>query len=97
MVTDAELEREAAAHVERKVKTINRLKRIEGQVRGLQRMIEEDRDCFEVLSLLAGVKSALDATGDVVLETFFDKCRRELEAGEGDADKLLTALKLARR
>lgn len=56
-------------------KVLARLKRIEGQVRGLQRMIEDGRDCHEVLTLLAGVRSALDAAGDVVLEEYARGCR----------------------
>ncbi|MPY66524.1 metal-sensitive transcriptional regulator [Deinococcus sp. SDU3-2] len=51
-------------------KVLNRLRRIEGQVRGLQRMIEEGRDCHEVLTLLSGIRSALDATGDTILEQY---------------------------
>lgn len=81
---------------ERQVKLINRLKRIEGQVRGLQRMISEERSCHEILSLLAGVRSALDATGDIVLETYIDKCRADLESGKGDLGDLIRAVKLAR-
>jgi DNA-binding FrmR family transcriptional regulator len=79
-----------------KAKLLNRLRRVEGQVRGLQRMIEEGRECHEILSLLAGVRSALDAAGDLVLETYLDKCRAELQAGEGDIRELVRAVKLAR-
>lgn len=39
------------------------LRRIEGQVRGLQRMIEEDRDCKEIISQIAAVRSALKRVG----------------------------------
>ncbi|MDL2345541.1 metal-sensitive transcriptional regulator [Deinococcus sp. MIMF12] len=56
-------------------KVLNRLRRIEGQVRGLQRMIEEGRDCHEVLTLLSGIRSALDATGDTILEQYASGCR----------------------
>ncbi|KEF34168.1 MULTISPECIES: metal-sensitive transcriptional regulator [Deinococcus] len=56
-------------------KILNRLRRIEGQVRGLQRMIEEGRDCHDVLTLLSGIRSALDATGDTILEQYASGCR----------------------
>jgi DNA-binding FrmR family transcriptional regulator len=79
-----------------KAKLLNRLRRVEGQVRGLQRMIEEERECHEILSLLSGVRSALDAAGDLVLETYLDKCSAELQAGEGDVRELVRAVKLAR-
>lgn len=44
-------------------KVVNRLRRVEGQVRGLQRMIEEGKDCEDVLNQLSAVKSALDRVG----------------------------------
>lgn len=82
---------------ETRTKLLNRLKRIEGQVRGLQRMIEEERDCREVLTLLAGVQSALDATGDVILESYLEQCVQTYQAGAGDTKELLATLRLARR
>ena len=75
---------------------LNRLKRLEGQVRGLQRMIEEERPCHEVLTLLSGVRSALNATGDAVLEDYLDRCAVDLRTGETDIEQLVTAVKLAR-
>jgi DNA-binding FrmR family transcriptional regulator len=57
-----------------KKRLLNRLRRLEGQVRGLERMIQEDRPCLEVLTLLAGVRSALNATGDLVLERYLTDC-----------------------
>jgi DNA-binding FrmR family transcriptional regulator len=44
-------------------RVLNRLRRIEGQVRGLQRMIEQGKDCESVLTQLSAVKSALDRVG----------------------------------
>lgn len=41
-------------------KIINRLKRIEGQVRGIQKMMEDNRDCKEVISQLSAIRSATD-------------------------------------
>ena len=52
-----------------------RLRRIEGQVRGLQRMIEEGRDCHDILIQLSGVRSALDAAGEQILEQYASGCR----------------------
>ena len=81
---------------EQKTKLINRLKRLEGQVRGLQRMVEEDRECKDILTLLSGVRSALNATGDLVLETYLEKCQADFAEAEGDAKALIQAVKLAR-
>jgi len=49
---------------------IRRLRRIEGQVRGLQKMVEEDRDGPELLQQLASVRKAVQAAGSVVLYTY---------------------------
>ena len=46
----------------------NRLKRIEGQVRGVLRMMEEGKDCREVITQLTASRSALDRTIDSLLE-----------------------------
>ena len=58
-----------------KEQVLNRLKRLEGQVRGLQKMVEEGRDCHDILTLLSGVRSALDASGEAVLEQYALGCR----------------------
>ena len=79
-----------------KRRILNRLKRLEGQVRGLQRMVEEERPCQEILTLLAGVRSALNATGDAVLEDYLGRCATDLEDGGTDVAGLLAAVKLAR-
>lgn len=42
---------------------INRLRRIEGQARGIQRMVEEERDCMEVLSQLVAMREAINRVG----------------------------------
>ena len=52
------------------------MRRLEGQVRGLHKMVEEDRPCQEILTLLAGIKSALDATGDAIFEGYLDRCEQ---------------------
>ena len=52
----------------------NRLKRIEGQVRGLIKMIEDDKSCEEILIQIGSVKSALHKTGQVILEGHMQHC-----------------------
>lgn len=39
-------------------------------------MVEEERPCQEILTLLAGVKSALDATGDAIFEEYLERCQQ---------------------
>jgi len=51
-----------------------RLRRIEGQVRGLQRMIEEKRDCEDILMQIIAVRAALDQVGTLALQGHIDEC-----------------------
>jgi len=53
---------------------INRLKRIEGQVRGLQKMIDNGRDCESILTQLAAVRSAIESVGALVLNNYMRFC-----------------------
>ena len=53
---------------------LNRLRRIEGQVRGIERMVEEDRYCIDVLTQVAAVTTALESVGLKVLEDHVRHC-----------------------
>lgn len=57
-----------------KTKLINRLKRIEGQVRGIGRMIEEDRYCVDILLQVAAVKSAMNQVALALMEDHTRHC-----------------------
>lgn len=59
----------------------NRLKRVEGQVRGLQRMVEEQRECEAILTQLMAARAALDRVGLLVAENFVQEC---VMTAEGD-------------
>jgi len=52
----------------------NRLKRIEGQVRGIIKMIEDDKSCEDILIQIGSAKAALHKTGQVVLEGHLHHC-----------------------
>lgn len=60
---------------------INRLRRVEGQSRGLQRMIEEGRPCEEVFTQLAATKAALDRVGVLLVSHKMRECLAEETAG----------------
>ena len=65
----------------------NRLRRIEGQVRGLQRMIEEDAYCIDVLTQIASVSKALQGVGLGLLDEHLRHCVRsaaEANPRQGD-------------
>jgi len=53
---------------------VARLHRIEGQVRGLEKMVEEDRYCIDVLTQIAAVRTALDAVAFKLLEAHVEHC-----------------------
>jgi CsoR family transcriptional regulator, copper-sensing transcriptional repressor len=53
---------------------LNRLARIEGHVRGIKRMVEEDTPCPDVLVQIAAVRSALNNVGQIILEDHLESC-----------------------
>jgi CsoR family transcriptional regulator, copper-sensing transcriptional repressor len=60
-----------------------RLHRIEGQVRGLERMVDEDRYCLDILTQVAAVRTALESLGLEVLEDHVTHCVHDaLAAGD---------------
>ncbi|PTX58922.1 DNA-binding FrmR family transcriptional regulator [Melghirimyces profundicolus] len=68
-----------------KDKLLNRLRRVEGQVRGVQKMVEEDRYCMDVLAQLAAIKSAANSIGLQILEGHAKSCMTEaIQSGEGE-------------
>lgn len=68
-----------------KKKVINRLKRIEGQVRGIQKMIEEDRYCVDTLVQISAVNSALKKVGFNLLERHTKNCvSSAIQSGNGN-------------
>jgi len=62
-----------------------RLRRIEGQVRGVERMIEEDRYCIDVLTQIAAIQAALDKVALGLLDGHAHTCVIGAEPGERDA------------
>jgi DNA-binding FrmR family transcriptional regulator len=72
-----------------KEKIQNRLRRIEGQVRGLQRMVDEEAYCVDVLTQIGSVVSALEKVGTILLKDHVEHCVREsIEKGEGADEKI---------
>jgi CsoR family transcriptional regulator, copper-sensing transcriptional repressor len=72
-----------------KEKIRNRLRRIEGQVRGVQRMVNEEAYCVDVLTQIGSVVSALEKVGTLLLKDHVEHCVREsIEKGEGADEKI---------
>ena len=70
-----------------------RLRRIEGQIRGIARMLEEDRACEDVVTQLMAVRSSIDNVGAVVLDVHLGKCIEGTEPGS-QVDALRDAMRL---
>jgi len=65
---------------------IKRLARIEGHLRGVKRMVEEDKSCPEVLLQLAAVRAALDKVGRIVFEDHVETCvSKAIKEGAGES------------
>ncbi|HXY30289.1 MAG TPA: metal-sensitive transcriptional regulator [Gemmatimonadaceae bacterium] len=60
-----------------KAANLRRLRRIEGQIRGLQRMIEEERYCADILTQIASVHEALRAVGRGLMRNHLEHCATE--------------------
>jgi DNA-binding FrmR family transcriptional regulator len=71
-----------------KDKHLNRLRRIEGQLRGLQRMVEDDQYCIDILTQVSAATKALQSFSLELLEQHLKGCVREAVASGGaDADE----------
>ncbi len=73
-----------AGYSDDKTAYLNRLKRIEGQVRGLQRMVDEDTYCIDVLTQIASVTKALQGVGMGLLDEHIHHCVKEAADQAGD-------------
>ncbi|MFC5605136.1 metal-sensitive transcriptional regulator [Sporosarcina koreensis] len=60
-------------------KVVNRLKRIEGQIKGILRMIEEGKDCKEVVTQLSASRSAIDRTIGVIVSSNIIACMQNID------------------
>jgi DNA-binding FrmR family transcriptional regulator len=75
---------------------VNRLKRIEGQVRGIQKMVEEDRYCVDILVQISAINAALKKVGFSLGERHAKHCvSSAVKSGEGDEaiEELLEVMK----
>jgi CsoR family transcriptional regulator, copper-sensing transcriptional repressor len=74
-----------------KDQVLTRLRRIEGQVRGLQRLVDEDAYCIDVLTQISAVDKALRGVAVSLLDRHLRHCVRDgVAAGEHDAEAIVT-------
>lgn len=74
---------------ETKVKLIQRLKRLEGQVRGVQAMVAEERDCREIMQQLSAAHAAVQSVSRVFFRDYAAACMADLgEASGGEGNEV---------
>ncbi len=76
-------------------KQLNRLKRIEGQVRGIGSMVEEGRYCIDIIHQIKAIKSALSSVEQNVIERHLDHCVEVAikSKSKGESDRMLVEIK----
>ncbi|KOP81786.1 metal-sensitive transcriptional regulator [Cytobacillus solani] len=67
----------------------NRVKRMEGQLRGILKMMEDNKDCKEVITQLSAVRSAVDRTVGVIVSSNLVECVLEAERNGEKTDELI--------
>jgi len=76
---------------------LTRLRRIEGQARGLARMVEEDRYCIDILQQIASLRAAADAVALILLRDHLDGCVREAVQDGAGSEKIDEVVEAVRR
>ena len=82
-------------NLEDKTAVITRLRRIEGQIKGIQNMVDEGQFCGDILTQIAAARSALNNAGGLILENYMKECIQNYLDGsseEDDIDKLINIL-----
>ena len=83
-----------------KVKVIRRLKLIEGQLRGLQKMVDNDTYCIDVITQTSAVKQGLSNVEDLLLENHLGHCVfKQVQSGQTEKarEEIIKVYKLKRR
>ncbi|MGI8618971.1 MAG: metal-sensitive transcriptional regulator [Gemmatimonadaceae bacterium] len=76
-----------------KSRNLKRLRRIEGQVRGLHKMIEEDRYCADIMTQISSVNEALRGVGRELMRNHLKHCATSaIQAGENEAEAMYDEL-----
>ncbi len=86
------------SYTKEKPAIISRMRKIEGQAKGIQQMIEDDRYCIDVVQQLSALSSAADEVSLRILESHIEGCVSEAirsEHGEGHIRELMTTIRKA--
>lgn len=92
-VHDGDGRKAVAVDADAKERNQKRLRRIEGQVRGLQKMVEEDRYCADILTQIASVHEALRAVGRELMRNHLKHCAADaIKKGPEEAEAMYDEL-----
>lgn len=78
-----------------KTDLLKRLRRIEGQIKGIQRMVEKEECCNDVLIQIAAVRAAINKVGGLMLENYSKSCIRNAadnESQDNNIDELINTI-----
>ena len=90
---DTTVPRQSAAYAADKAKILGRLRRLEGQVRGVARMVEEDQYCVDILTQLSAIIAGSRAAGLLILEDHIRDCvLGTCRHGHTDREEILNEL-----
>jgi len=85
--------RAVAVDPELKARNLKRLRRIEGQVRGLQKMVEDNRYCADILTQISSVHEALRAVGRELMRNHLKHCATQaIRSGASEAEAMYDEL-----
>lgn len=85
------------SYVADKRRLLTRLKRIEGQARGLARMVEEDRYCIDIMQQIASLRAAADGVALILLRDHLDGCLRHAMDDGCAPEKIDEVVEVVRR
>lgn len=77
-----------ASYQKNKEKIQKRLRRVEGQIRGIQKMVEEDKYCIDILTQISSVMAATQKVGMIILEDHVNGCLKEALVKKNSQEKV---------
>jgi DNA-binding FrmR family transcriptional regulator len=93
MTENASMKKAVGVEPDIKSRNLRRLRRIEGQVRGLQKMVEDDRYCADIMTQISSVHEALRAVGRELMRNHLKHCATAaIKHGDGKADAMYDEL-----
>ena len=93
MTKNASMKKAVGVEPDIKTRNLRRLRRIEGQVRGLQKMVEEDRYCADIMTQISAVQEALRSVGRELMRNHLKHCATSaIKSSDSDAEAMYDEL-----